>query len=229
MAAAMREDHAEWLLTAHHLEDQAETVLMRLAHGSGIEGLKGMLAYSMMDGLSIARPLLGTPKEELLAVVESAGLTPALDPSNANDHYERVRWRQVMPELEALGLDAERLALFARRMADADEAIAAMAATLVTKWLGERPPSDSIVVSRGKLLGTSTAVAVKALGRMIGMVGEGRKAHDLGRVERLLERLAASDVMKPVTLHGCIIASDGETVSIQPEGARRSPALLTAN
>ena len=91
MGAAMAEDGATVLLTAHHLQDQAETVLMRMAHGSGIEGLKGMTGMAEIEGLRVHRPLLHVDPTALRSLVDAAGLTPAEDPSNADLHYERVR------------------------------------------------------------------------------------------------------------------------------------------
>ena len=113
IAEAMRLDGASVLLTAHHLEDQAETVLMRLAHGSGVEGLQGMRPMSTVEGVRVFRPLLAVWPEVLRPIVTSSGLVPAEDPSNGDTHYERVRWRQAMPMLAELGLDAEALSLFA--------------------------------------------------------------------------------------------------------------------
>lgn len=127
MAVAMAEDGAQILLTAHHLGDQAETVLMRLAHGSGIEGLRGMDYSAEIAGLLIVRPLLGVDPAELASIVTAAGLIGVADPSNVDSHYERVRLRQMLPQLAALGLDARRLSRFADRMRDADAALDAMA------------------------------------------------------------------------------------------------------
>ena len=227
MAEAMREDGADILLTAHHLEDQAETVLMRLAHGSGIEGLKGMLPMTTIEGVTVARPLLGTSRDVLRSVVEAAGLAAANDPSNADDHYERVRWRQLMPELEAMGLDAERLGRFAERMADADDALAQMAASLIAK-AAERNEGLA-TLPRAQLMAAPKAVAVKVLARLLSDVGGAGKGRDLGRIEELYARLAGSERCKPATLHGCVVESDGVTISVRREGARRAGQLLPAD
>lgn len=118
------------IVVAHHLEDQAETVLMRLARGSGPLGLKGMAADSMRDGVQILRPFLWVPKARLAATARAAGLTPFDDPSNRDPGFTRVRLRQMLPALAAEGLDAERLAIFAGRIRMIGEALARHAADL---------------------------------------------------------------------------------------------------
>src|SRR5690606_35048773 len=94
---AMAADGASLLLTGHHRGDQAETVLMRLAHGSGIEGLKARTPLSQVEGVPVFRPLLDVEPASLAALVEEAGLAPARDPSNEDTAYERVRWRKLLP------------------------------------------------------------------------------------------------------------------------------------
>lgn len=116
IADAMAADETEILLTAHHLGDQAETVLMRLAHGSGPEGLRGMDYFAEIAGLVVVRPLLGIDPAELAKVVAASDLKPITDPSNSDTDYERVRWRQMLPQLAALGLNARRLSRFANRI-----------------------------------------------------------------------------------------------------------------
>src|SRR5690606_24902524 len=123
---AMAADGASLLLTGHHRGDQAETVLMRLAHGSGIEGLKAMTPLSQVEGVPVFRPLLDVEPASLAALVEEAGLAPARDPSNEDTAYERVRWRKLLPTLAAEGLDSAALARFAARMAEADQALMEM-------------------------------------------------------------------------------------------------------
>ena len=228
MAAAMEADGAEVLLTAHHLGDQAETVLMRLAHGSGIEGLRGMDQFATIEGCRLFRPLLTVDPETLSEVVDEAGLTPALDPSNHDRHYERVRWRQTMPLLEELGLDLRRLANFAARMADADTLIRIETDRASAALVHRRPDGDAELPHAG-LAALPRAVAVRLLGQILREVGAERRPHALSAVEALADRLTGRGVQKPSTLHGCIVESDGLMISVRREGVRRSHAVLTAN
>ena len=111
------------LAVAHHADDQAETLMMRLARGSGVKGLAAMRRCSIAPGshIRLVRPLLGWRHSELEQICSEAGLEPAVDPSNADDRFERVRVRQRLSELD--WLDASSLARSAANLADADDAI----------------------------------------------------------------------------------------------------------
>lgn len=105
--------------TAHHVDDAAETLLMRLARGSGLPGLAGVRERTHVPGneeLPLIRPLLGFRKAELEQVVASCGLTPARDPSNVNPAFDRVRVRQHLAEHD--WLDPEALAASAQHIAE---------------------------------------------------------------------------------------------------------------
>ncbi len=114
---------ADFVVTAHHLDDQAETALFRLLRGSGIGGLRAMAARATRDGMTIARPLLGLPKCELIAVCEAEGVAFARDPSNEDPRYARTRLRALSAALAAEGLDAPALARLARRAGQVEEAL----------------------------------------------------------------------------------------------------------
>jgi len=109
--------------TAHHADDQAETLLMRLARGSGLAGLAGVRAWSHLPDseVPLIRPLLWARKPDLEGVVAAAGITPALDPSNANPAFDRVRVREHLAQ--NLWLDAEALANSAGHLAEAWRAL----------------------------------------------------------------------------------------------------------
>lgn len=112
------------IATGHHADDQAETLLMRLARGAGVRGLAGMRASAPVPGhtgLTLVRPLLGWRRTELAAVVAAAGISAVDDPSNHDDRFERVRIRAALAEHD--WLDAAALARSAAHLAAADEAI----------------------------------------------------------------------------------------------------------
>ena len=111
------------ILLGHTLDDQAETFLMRLARGSGVDGLSGMAESRVDDGITWLRPLLGCTREALRDELRSRGLTWSDDPSNEDEKYSRVRVRKLLSALAPLGLDAEKLADTAARMASAREAL----------------------------------------------------------------------------------------------------------
>ena len=117
------------VLVGHTLDDQAETVLLGLARGSGAASLQGMAAESSLRGIRLLRPLLGVRRTTTRAACAAQGLVPWDDPHNADDRYTRVRVRRnVLPVLEAeLGPGvAEALARTADQLREDSEAFAEM-------------------------------------------------------------------------------------------------------
>src|SRR5258708_4524063 len=111
------------IATGHHADDQAETLLMRLARGSGVRGLAGIRPRSVALGTEVRliRPLLGWRRSELEAICADATLTPAVDPSNRDERFERVRVRRALAGSD--WLDAAAIARSAANLADADAAL----------------------------------------------------------------------------------------------------------
>lgn len=98
------------LLTGHTQDDQAETVLMRMKRGSGVDGLAGMRADRVLpNGLRVLRPMLGMRRHDLRAYLSHLGVSWMDDPSNDNPDYDRVVMRQLIPTLEASGITVEKL------------------------------------------------------------------------------------------------------------------------
>lgn len=107
----------DWIMTAHHADDQAETLLMRMNRGSGVAGLRGVRPVNGR----VIRPLLGWRRAELAAIVGDAGIEALADPSNEDRRFDRVRLRRHLGE--APWLDPAAVARSAAALADADEAV----------------------------------------------------------------------------------------------------------
>lgn len=109
--------------TAHHADDQAETLLMRLARGSGLAGLAGVRSVTHVPGsdVPLLRPLLAWTKAELQSVLDDCGVEAACDPSNRDERFDRVRVRKHLAEHD--WLDPVALSLSAGHLADAWRAI----------------------------------------------------------------------------------------------------------
>jgi len=117
------EHGARALLTGHHADDQAETLLMRLIRGAGVKGLAGMRRLARTPGanLVLLRPLLGWRHAELEQLCADVGIKPADDPSNGDDQFERVRIRQALAGAD--WFDSGAVALSAANLAQADAAL----------------------------------------------------------------------------------------------------------
>jgi tRNA(Ile)-lysidine synthase len=111
------------VLTGHHLDDQAETFIMRLARGAGVKGLAAMRRFTPVPGINgaLLRPVLGWRRTELEQICADAGLTPAKDPSNEDEQFERVRVRRALGQAD--WLDPKSVALSAANLAEADAAL----------------------------------------------------------------------------------------------------------
>ena len=206
------------LVTAHHLEDQAETVLMRLGRGSGVDGLSAMAEAGSWAGIDLLRPLLDLGKVRLTATLKAAGVDWIDDPSNRNERFERVRVRRALGRLEALGITPDRLALTARRMRRARVALDAAASELLERAV-ELGPAGDCRIARDALLGAPDEIALRALVRMLIAAGGGAVLPRLAKVERLLT-LLKDDEDRSRTLSGCRIEAMGSMIAIFRESGR---------
>jgi tRNA(Ile)-lysidine synthase len=113
------------IATAHHLDDQAETLLMRLNRGAGARGLAGMRPAAPIPGgeksVRLVRPLLTWRRSDLVEICTAAGLTPVADPSNEDDQFERVKVRRGLAGVR--WLDPIAIARSAAHLASDDAAL----------------------------------------------------------------------------------------------------------
>jgi tRNA(Ile)-lysidine synthase len=251
LAAAARGAGAHHVLTAHTLDDQAETVLLRMARGSGLTGLGAMARESPLflpgaagqaderTEIVLVRPLLDQPKARLIATLAAMGITFADDPSNRDPRFTRPRMRALMPALADEGLDARRLALLAERLRRADATIecavdAAILSVSVGAW-GEHGP---VVLDAEKFARLPAEVALRLLGRAIVRTGD-EGPLQLGKLEALYQALHGARI-GPVgaparepnrgpaafrlrrTLAGALVTLAGERLQIEPAPPRAS-------
>lgn len=196
LAAHALEVEADAIITAHTLNDQAETVMMRLFKGSSPSGLAGMAMVASKHNVALVRPLLWVSRANLR---EYMGDRPFInDPSNENEAYTRVRVRRMMPSFEAEGLTHERLGKFAARQAMQNEAIEFYALQLI-----ETAKADARL-----LLEAPFAVVLKAFSRLIAGAGDISIPERLEKLEELcvgaLEAVAAQEPFH-ATLRGAKI------------------------
>jgi tRNA(Ile)-lysidine synthase len=213
------------LMTAHHADDQAETILFRLMRGSGLSGLAGMAAVVERHGVRHARPLLDWRKDDLIRVCRDAGQAYVDDPSNRDPRFARTRMRALSEELAREGLDAPALERFARRMRQADAALdATAAATLADLRLSG--DDEGVSLDGARLAAQPDEIALRIL--RIEIVGLGREPR-LERLERIASGLlGALRSAKPFTgtIGGCLLrALANGRVTIRREKARRAHEL----
>jgi tRNA(Ile)-lysidine synthase len=179
------------LATAHTQDDQAETFLMRLKRGSGLDGLAAIPEKGAWAGISILRPLLDVPKGRLVATLDAAGLPYVTDPSNADPRFERARMRARASALEAFGLSPEALALSARRLRRAREALDEAARDFLARH-GAMSAAGYATIDREALASAPQEIALRALAQMIAAVGGGEAPVQLAKLEALLAALEAN-------------------------------------
>jgi len=212
------------LLVAHHQEDQAETFLLRLARGSGLDGLAAMAPVATRDGVRLLRPLLAVPKAALAAFLKRRAQPWIEDPSNLDVAYARVRLRALLPALAAEGLTAERLAATAARLGQARAALADSCAALLDRAI-EADDAGYARLDVAVLAGAPREVALRALARLLVAFGGQAYTPRYERLCRLADELFAG-LPGGRTLAGCRILPQGPgRVLILREARGIAPAL----
>ena len=224
---------ATHIATAHTLDDQAETFLMRMSRGSGVAGLAAMARESERDGFVVSRPFLHVSKARLIATLARAKLAFTDDPTNRDRSFTRPRLRELMPALATEGFDARNLTRLASRLARADAALEVLVEG-AERFLAMR--SSDVAGSAGcdakAFAALPEEIRVRLLLRSIDRVGHEGPA-ELGKVEVLLSALdragaetsAASGPFRlKQTLAGALITLTKDRLFVEPAPFRRHRA-----
>ncbi|MFP5512600.1 MAG: tRNA lysidine(34) synthetase TilS [Alphaproteobacteria bacterium] len=202
------------LALAHHRDDQAETVLLRLARGSGTDGLAGMAAVRADGAVRVIRPLLDFSHDRLLATCRAAGLEWVEDPSNHNPRFARARLRAARHLLGGEGLDGDRLCEVARRAGRARAALEQATAQLLAQTATIHP-EGWVTLEPAPLLAAPEEIALRALAQALAAVGGPGPVRDEA-LGRLLGSLADG---QGGTLGGCVVRMRRGVVMVAREPA----------
>lgn len=218
LAEWCREHRILHLATAHHLDDQAETFLLRLGRGSGLDGLAAMAAVRETPDLRLLRPFLTVPKARLEATLRSQGVPWVEDPSNRDPAFARSQLRGLRPALAARGLEPGRLAETARHLGRARGALDGTVATLLAKCV-TIDPAGFVWVLPEPLAMAARETGLRALSRVLLAVGGGTYPPRIVRLSRLYQHMSEKN-FSGATLAGCRVAPRRGRLLIAREVAR---------
>jgi tRNA(Ile)-lysidine synthase len=189
-------------LTAHHLEDLAETFWLRLARGSGLDGLAGIAPVTERRHCRMLRPLLDVAPERLRARLLQEGQAWLEDPSNLNRAYARVRIRAARGLLAAEGLGAARLAETMRHLGRARGILEAATAEFLARTVRLHPAGFAWLDPAG-LRAAGAEVGMRVLGAVVATIGGLEYPPRLERLERLFGDVVGAGLSQGRTLGGC--------------------------
>lgn len=219
---------ATHLVTAHTLDDQAETVLMRMAAGTGVGGLGAMRPNIIRGALRHIRPFLEVPKARLIATCNRMNWHFTKDPTNVDPRFTRSRFRALMPILADEGLTPERLGTLAARARRAEDALDQVAKRNVeTATLARASDGGAIRLRAEGFYAEPFDLALRMLRRAMLAVEAGETTEmqiSLSKLERLLKnlRIAIHD-QRPFrqTLAHAVIAHSGGCIEVRTAPPRR--------
>jgi tRNA(Ile)-lysidine synthase len=226
------------LYVGHTRDDQAETFLLRVARGSGLDGLAAMRPISRYPvpefrELVLVRPLLALGRDEVRAHLVALGQDWLEDPMNRDPRFSRVRIRESWPALESLGLTKQRLASAADHLSRAREALDSVTLAILA---GSSRLMDGIaLVEREALSQAPRELGLRALAALLMAVSGQTYRPRFSSLEQVFDRIREGTLRGGCTLHGCRIAPAPKrravfgpgTVLIEAESRRRAGGLKT--
>ncbi len=208
-----------FLLTAHHMNDQAETFLLRLARGSGVYGLASIDKVSkglFHKSLTIVRPLLNIKKEMLEAYLEGINVDWIKDPSNINENFDRIKVRNFLSDPVLEGFNVDRLAATANHFARTKQALM----FYETAWISDHVQYDEYgaVSFQSEALGKAPEeITLRALSGLIRYVSGQPYTPRFEKLIRLHKLLMSDEGFSGQTLMGAIITLNDGVISLSRE------------
>ncbi len=199
------------LFIAHQIEDQAETFLSRLARGSGIDGLRAIKDVSKRNNVFLVRPFLNISKKDMVKWLEKNSILWVNDPMNENPIYERVKWRQFLPELEHKGISTKSISLSVKRLNRAQQALEWIADCAILECVSYFNEGYALI-EKEKFIKYPEEVRIRLLAEVLKNIGQTDKIISL----ELLERAIFSFPQK-MTLANCVIVPHKRGIFIAKE------------
>jgi tRNA(Ile)-lysidine synthase len=213
MGATLAKKKIATLFVGHTEDDQAETFLLRLARGSGLDGLSAMQVRAPwpvpdFPDLALARPLLGFGRQELrdyLSLLDQPWLD---DPMNEDTSFDRVKIRKARAVLADAGLSAARIAAAASHLARAREALEIVTAAVLARAVRRVPTKSGggVLLESAVLTAAPREVGLRALAAVLMGVGGQAYRPRFESLERLYDRMTGGGFGGGATLHGCHIS-----------------------
>ena len=222
LSAACREFGILHLALAHQRDDQAETFLLRLDRGSGLDGLAAIAPIADRQGIRLLRPLLPVPRARLAATLQAWRQDWIDDPSNEDDAHTRIRLRRLLPTLAETGVTPARLAGAATALGQVRQAMEEAVASVLAA-AAEIDPAGYLRLDPVALTAAPVEVSQRALARCLMAIGGGAYAPRRERLIRLHDRIAGGRLGGGATLGGCRIARHKDRLVICREMAAIGP------
>ena len=190
----------------HTADDQAETFLLRLARGSGVDGLSGMAQSRHENGIDWLRPVLFLERQKLRDFLCRHAIKWFDDPSNEDEKYDRVKARKILKLLEPLGIDKSRLAATAQALQPARRALEWQTGQAAQSVATVR--QATVVFDAAKFIALQPEIGTRLLQHALRWVSSAPYPPRRSSLENLQTAIFAQ---KSSTLHGCrIIAKKNE-------------------
>jgi tRNA(Ile)-lysidine synthase len=213
------------LVTAHTQDDQAETFLMRLRRGSGLDGLASIAPISDYAGISLIRPLLFISKARLLAYLRSQRCPYVSDPSNENTFFERVRLRRATKACASAGIARSAIAVSASRLDRARAALSQIAEEFLEQQFRVTQLGQGEIALQS-LNARPAEIGLRALAQALALVGGKDEPPQMMKVERLLGAVRGGK--REASLGGCLTIAAGDRLLFYREPGRMRNAALPA-
>lgn len=206
------------VLLGHTADDQAETVLLRLARGSGVYGLAAMDDVSRAEGVLWLRPMLTCRREDLRKVLNDKGVDWREDPSNADQRFDRVKFRQALPLLADLGLSVDRLAGTAAAMGRAAEVVRGQVLALA-RAVAQPHAAGFVRLHRREFREAPEELRLRLLAAATQWVAPTDHPPRLSAL-CALDTAAAERADTAMTLHNCLVSLRGDAIEVVREPQR---------
>ncbi|MBT4888523.1 MAG: tRNA lysidine(34) synthetase TilS [Rhodospirillales bacterium] len=215
------------LAMAHHGDDQAETYIMRLAKGSGTDGLAGMPMIKEFSQARIIRPLLTIEKNRLVATLQAMKQDWIEDPSNMMERFERVRVRNTLMSMNDAGASVQNIA---SAMADYGQTRAELdvVCASVLARCAQLHGAGFAHLNATALCGEGDVLGIRALGRLLLVIGGREYGAERDKLHRAYEALKSSNIKRGITLAGCRIIANKDGYLICREN-RNLPGEVVIN